>query len=387
MLLVFLFGADPQVKPLSVGELNRLVTLRENIELLQKLDTNGVQVDKDKSVMNSLLSEAKMVGGVSDYAELVNITGGANGLPTTVRQASNLLTFANVLAVIGSLMVASTVLFLFGHYFIDMIRAVPVGAWEVILWLSAVAFGFSTASVSSVWQLLPLMLACFFSMSAVGLGVVSRKMPMTKRCEVAFSVLAVFWGVLAIVFGNHVIGFMSIMAVLSALGFVFGHLPGVSYIGFEKQDVISQATIAAGSILGLHVLLVLTGSNAPIIDVFREGMSFMGSTVYFVGILIMSSKFYSNTSSYVHKINWPMYWSMQIVTIVSGLLALYVGTVFGISTLSGIGGTFFCMYIIEKYYDIPWKGVGYIWSFLGFGLLVYGMSTVVKNYPQYFLFG
>lgn len=77
---------------------------------------------------------------------------------------------------------------------------------------------------------------------------------------------------------------------------------------------------------------------------------------------------------------------MQVLTVVSGLLALYFGSVFGITALANIGGSFFCMYIIEKYFDIPWKGVWLYWGFMGFGLLLYVLSVVAKTYPQYFLF-
>jgi hypothetical protein len=136
-------------------------------------------------------------------------------------------------------------------------------------------------------------------------------------------------------------------------------------------------------------LLTLTGTNVTSIEVFRGGMSFMGSLVYFLGILIMSSRHYCRNGSFMSSgdTNWLQYSFMQLITVVSGLLALYLGTVFEIHPMASIGGTLFCLYILEKYSDIPWDGVGYYWSFAGLGALLYSFSVIASRYPSYFLFG
>lgn len=55
-------------------------------------------------------------------------------------------------------------------------------------------------------------------------------------------------------------------------------------------------------------------------------------------------------------------------------------------TLSGVGGTFFYLYIIELCYEIPWRGAGWAWSLAGLAGLLYGFAWFAQQHPQYFLF-
>lgn len=97
--------------------------------------------------------------------------------------------------------------------------------------------------------------------------------------------------------------------------------------------------------------------------------------MFYIGLLIMSSKWYASAN----------YWFMQLLTIGAGIGALYFGNIYGIGLLSGIGGTFFCLYLIEKYGELPWKTVGYSWGLLGFGVLVSVLAKIALTNPQYFI--
>ena len=33
-----------------------------------------------------------------------------------------------------------------------------------------------------------------------------------------------------------------------------------------------------------------------------------------------------------------------------------------VGALLGIGGTFFTLYLLEKYFELPWRGVGWAWA-------------------------
>jgi hypothetical protein len=77
---------------------------------------------------------------------------------------------------------------------------------------------------------------------------------------------------------------------------------------------------------------------------------------------------------------------MQAIVIGSGVAALYIGTVFGLTMLAGVGGTFFYIYVLEKYYEIPWKGVGWAWSTLFLAGILYGFVIFAQRHPQYFIF-
>ncbi len=81
------------------------------------------------------------------------------------------------------------------------------------------------------------------------------------------------------------------------------------------------------------------------------------------------------------------YLQMQVVTVISGVAALYLGATSGIGTLLGIGGTFFAIYLLEKYYEIPWSGVGWAWSLVGVAVALYFFVGFAEQHPQYFVWG
>ncbi len=385
---------SPPVPPAAeraVPVLERLLILRENLELMDKLRANGLEVDPDREKQAALLAEAGTLtaGKVRGYGDLVDATGGANRRPTRVAQLGNLLTLTNLMLVAGSVIIGVAIIMLFGHYLLALILAVPIQAWEVLLWAGFLTLAWSATRVSPAWQLAVLMPAC---MGFIGTTLLSCRLHggSGNAHEVPFTILAVVWGAIAMHFGSHVIGFMSVLAGLSALGFVCGYLPGVVYTGFERINVIPRCTLAAGLMLAAHVTLLTAATNIPEVDVFREGMGFMGSFVYYLGILIMSSKWYAwerDPVDHNRVFNWTLYGAMQLLVLCSGFAALYFGTVFGISALLGIGGTFFGLYVLEKYYEIPWRGIGWVWSLLGLGVLMYGMGVMANTYPQYFVFG
>jgi hypothetical protein len=103
----------------------------------------------------------------------------------------------------------------------------------------------------------------------------------------------------------------------------------------------------------------------------------MGPFVYFLGILILASKWYFEDLRYL---------LMQVICVASGVLALWLGSVYGMPMLLGIGGTLFYLYIIEKYYEIPWECTGWAWSLLGLAGILYGFAVFAQAHPQYFIF-
>lgn len=105
----------------------------------------------------------------------------------------------------------------------------------------------------------------------------------------------------------------------------------------------------------------------------------MGAFVYYLGLLILSSRYYN-----AGKGNYIL---LQIITVLSGVAAFFVGATFGVNILLSIGGTFFVLYLLEKYSELPWNDIGWAWSLLGIACLLYGAAFVVGKYPEYFLVG
>ena len=114
---------------------------------------------------------------------------------------------------------------------------------------------------------------------------------------------------------------------------------------------------------------------------FETGTFWVGSFVGFLGLLILSNKWYSGRG----KTNYGM---LQFVTVASYLAAVAFGLIFGINALTGIAGTFLVFYLAAKVIEIETH------SMIGFGtkLIVVGgiiffawhtamqNEEVVKNY-------
>ena len=118
-------------------------------------------------------------------------------------------------------------------------------------------------------------------------------------------------------------------------------------------------------------------------------MSWWGYFVFYLGMLTMSSKYWSYESSSPdgsYTLNWGKYLAMQFLTFCAGVGALYIGSIYQIDLLMGIGGTFFVLYLLEKWYDLPWDGVGWAWSLLGLSGFLYFFVIVAQKHPEYFLF-
>ncbi len=63
---------------------------------------------------------------------------------------------------------------------------------------------------------------------------------------------------------------------------------------------------------------------------------------------------------------------------------MFIGSIWNIGPLQGIGGTFFFLYIIDKYFEIPaWKKHWAI-ATLGFGIMLYVSTLIMRAYPTYF---
>jgi hypothetical protein len=382
-----MLGADPTPAPppITVEQHQKLVVIRDNIDTMRRLEVQLGKPDFFKRIIAEQLAEADALssGRIKTYDDLYANTGAENVAPTPWEQFRGLMTFTNIIIVFGVILAGSAFIWLFGHYFLDLIRMVPAQAWEVVLWTGFTGIAYSATAVVPDWQLAVLMPAAFGFLGATILTC-NLHGGDSRAYEWPSLLLAVVWGVMAVAFQSHVIGFMSVMAMLTALGFICGHFPGCVYMGFESDRVIPRTTLAAGLMLAVHILLVITGAAATEIAPFREGMSFMGSFVYFLGVLIMADKYYCRVRG---DVNWGLYWLMQALVLTSGVGALYLGAVFGLTALTAFGGTFFALYILEKYYDLPWYGIGWAWSLLGLGGLLYGIGVFAKSHPQYFLFG
>lgn len=341
---------------------------RKTYEAFQQVEKSGMKT-KEEVLKNA---------GVNSYEELVSKT------KTLGERAAGFFTFVNIVQFTAAAIVVVACGWLFGIYFISLLMLIPIIGWEVLLYLLSFALTIGGSYMDETWQMSLVLPGCFVLVGALLLTLHQHfdRTDNYRLRECAFGTIGaicfVVWLVVAVYYQSYVIGFMSILALLNAVGFYVAFGPLCIYLGFERDSAVMRGTFAGFVLLVIYCTLTLLHIETKALTVFMPALQFMGAFVYFLGLLIMSSTWYWNRG-------WG-YWPLQILTIVSGVIALFLGTVFGMSSLLGVGGTFFYIYLIEKYCEFSWKAAGWAWGLLGLGGLLYAFVYIAKAYPQYFIF-
>lgn len=198
---------------------------------------------------------------------------------------------------------------------------------------------------------------------------------------------AVVTGISTIAYGSFSVLSQSVsLGVLAALAFVsfFGFKvisgPLTLALGYSEEDLIARGTVASG-ILTLFGVILSLGALPSALAILQGGALIAGGIVYFIGLDILSSKWVArNNDNYV---------LMQIITIISGIGAIWLGASLSIGLLTGVSSTLFAIYLIEKYGEFCSLWVRNKLTF-GAALLItsglcFGVVKVLEMYPQYFI--
>ncbi|MES2006853.1 MAG: hypothetical protein V4436_01960 [Patescibacteria group bacterium] len=245
-------------------------------------------------------------------------------------------------AIILAVACAGFLLFKWFGWLVAIFLSVPVQVYEVIGYAASIALVVLAYFLTGSNQLWPLLGgSLLFGAMLMITGYVHD---LEANFERFFGILFILWAAIALVYQNEVIGFIAVGAFVGMLGFSFLVVPMGYVIGFEDNDALKRATTAGFITLALFVAIRVSGTYVPYIHVFEHGALWLGSFVGYLGLLIASSRWYENRAMY------PL---MQVITIILGMGAIGVGSVFGIPQLLGIGGTFFALYLIEKPFEIP----------------------------------
>lgn len=301
--------------------------------------------------------------------------------------------------------------FLTWHYFGAVLLNVPATVYEVFAYIATAGmcllgflirpFELAGLLVEPLWFVVPGALAlagCIYltrwlhfeddergrDRVYMGPSFISFPTVLFGLCTIAWGSLAVFYHRLFPAAGiPYVLGFASVIALQAFLGFSVLTMPGCIALGWTSNEQVPKSVVSSAMILIAYVTMKVNNAVTGDLMLFESGAIFMGAFVYYLGLLIMSSKYYS----WRDRDGGGHYVWMQIVTIASGVAALYVGSVFGVGALLGVGGTFFTIYLLEKYYELPWDGVGWAWSLVGVATFIYFMVGFANTHSQYFIWG
>lgn len=260
---------------------------------------------------------------------------------TTLQKVAGFVNLMDILQIGALLLAAFCACYLIFRFFGYLIlQSIPVEVWEAIGYLVAVALIVSGVHVPEVWRL---WVTLGGTLLLSGMILVTAQLHRLEPNPTSFFfTLTLLWGGVALFYNSQVHGFFAVAALMGALGAGGYVIPGFGYVlGFKDDSALERATVIAFTVLFAALALQ---HGAKVTTVFTAGAVWLGSFVGFLGLLIASSKWYSNRRHYA---------VMQVITILAGIAALALGSVLDVGPLRGIGGTFFVLYLIEKPFEIP----------------------------------
>ncbi len=357
-------------------QVEALLPIKYRIEgIIQGAEGLTDKTNANKAVTQQLSLAKNILGRETNVKELLNLQPPPPPQLTPLQKAAGFVTFVNILWVFAICLLLMSLWYLIPRWFgwvVLIFQMIPAELYELLLYAASFGLVLYGAQLDpEIGQYLALT-GCLFLMGSLTFTTYLHEL---KLSGTGFSgILFIAWALAAVICNSPLVGFLAIMALMSALGFSIIVTPMCYGIGFEEESFVGRATSAAFIVLGIFVVLRITGAQLPYIMVFEKGALFMGSFVGYLGLLIASSRWFMNRSP-------EGYIGFQLLTILAGVAALFVGSTWNIAELQKIGGTFFVLYLIEKTMEIPVdKKEHYAYILLFLSLLIYGLCMFIKTH-------
>lgn len=201
------------------------------------------------------------------------------------------------------------------------------------------------------------------------------------------------FGVAAVFTLSSIIGYFAVATLVAALGFSVVVLPGVYVLGYNEDNALVRTTIACFLLLGAGVVHTLIGKTVPHLALFAEGIWLVAGIVGYLGLLIITNRwFWSQSGSRSSKKSGVErqklgYWMSQIVMVAACGLGLWFGSIYHVTEVQKIAGTFLVLWALEKPFEIKAESAVY-YAATGtvvFGLL-YWLCTATATRPSFISF-
>lgn len=374
-------------------QVQELMSIRYSITTIDELQKRGVlsetqattetkrYLEKSQLIVGETLNLEKIIKLTNSY-EIVKPGSQTN----VIQKIAGFVTFTNIILTAAAILLVSAVGWLASLYLIPILMLIPGSGYEIIIYLGCFSaiLGGNPATEIGEFIALP---GCLGLIGAISFTHYLHRdffnQLLAGRDSYPYYIdsliLFIIWAIAAIFYQSSLLGFIAIIALETSLGFSVVITPLCYMIGFTEKDVIPRAMSASLILLSIYITAEIADFQLPYIGIFSTGVLFVGTFVYFVGTLIVSSKWYEYGKFKISRYLW-----LQFLTITSGVAALYIGSVWQVLLLQRIGGTFFFLYLIEKYFELPWQQKSWAWATLGLAVILYLSALLAKQYPEYF---
>ena len=361
----------------------QLVAVKLKVDGINEAQSAGIiTADQASQARRRFLAEARGIAQRDiTLPELMTVTGD----PTADESwAPSWLTFVNVMWVLGIGLLGcgllGIIIWQLGPFLFEVLASIPKEFWEGLMVVAGLALVYLGTLCGAGGPYVAL-LGCLMFGAALFIIVKVHRLEKLKP-ELLFLLSGAVCVVAAILYGSSMIGFVAVACIMSALGFCVIATPLCYCIGFKDDASVGRATAAAFVMLTFYVILEMVGAGNEYVEPFKFGALWLGAFVGYIGLLIASSRWYSNRTNYV---------LFQVITVAAGIAAIAVGTIFDLTYVAQIGGTFFVLYLVEKTFEIPVQSrISYAWLALIAGGILFGASWLATTYQDvlgpYFLF-
>lgn len=158
--------------------------------------------------------------------------------------------------------------------------------------------------------------------------------------------------------------FLAVLLLLAGLGLLNGLYSPRLGIRFILSSLISSALVT--TVASSYLVLSRNCCSSPALGLFIPGALYLGPSVLYLSLLILSSPFYTDRRLLVR---------MNIAVLSCVAAGVYHAEIFDLHGVSGLAGTFFILYFLDKgAYLLPYNPTAWAWSTLAVGIVVYLVS-------------
>ncbi|CAF2919530.1 unnamed protein product [Rotaria sp. Silwood2] len=350
--------------PQSIIELKQYYDAIKNLEKRGILNKNIADEEKQLYIEHA----SKLVGSKELLTEEEFITW---------NQRQLIISFSNIIAILAGITVIISLTVLLGIFILPILVNIPPILWEIFFFIISICL---MMLIHNSWLIF---FGCLTFLATLSFTIKLHFSESKYAGLVASWTCFFVWTIVAIYQQHREAGYLAIMALESSLGFVIFVGELVIMIGFHDEKVIPSGTVASFILILIGSILHIQKHSNILTIPFTRPLLFLGTFVYFIGLLILSSRLY--TKPYNNKLGFCL---LQFITFFSGLATMFFGPMLELPFIQAIGGTMFVIWLLEKYVEIaPWNNtVTTAGSLLGFGLLLYGFAYFLKMNPDYFIF-
>lgn len=375
-LLPFVYSFSPASEPSTVAELQAQYRLLVDLQGAQQISPE-VFATRAKHLQE--VAQTRFNLSLEGLAMEQALTAQrVNWLASALYIAAALLVFMLLGPLLRKLWKPFRYLFL-QIWHLDIIRQLYKGLKRlfILLWEPLAYVGLIACLVLYPAEWL-VVLATFALGSLISYSVFSRR---KKKKEQAYGNLAswlitIVWASLAYYFDNAWIGFMSVAAFVSSMGFVmvmWTRSIGIGFKEYSKPFILRLTAsmfvlmVLAWLIFYTEYLPFLTALRQPL-RVYEVGMLSLVPLVYFLGLGYTAFFAYGRKEAIYKQV------LARVLAFGTGYLTVAAGLLYGIGSLFWIGLFFMFWFTVDLYFELVYRRIDVVWSGLVLALCLGGVG-------------